>query len=70
MEKLNIFVIKYLDNITKYIENARYEHIQDIYSILDVLTRDELFANLKKYFFHKNQVCFFIYIVVDQRINI
>ena len=52
VEKLNIFVIVYLDDIFIYTESKGEEHIQAIQWVLDKLRKHSLYANLKKCRFH------------------
>ena len=47
-EKLNIFVIVYLDNILIYTKDPGQGHIEAVRRVLDVLRRHRLFANLNK----------------------
>ena len=47
-EKLDIFVIVYLDDILIYIEDPGQGHVKAVRWVLDVLRRHGLFANLKK----------------------
>ena len=51
-EKLNIFVIVYLDNILIYIKDPGQPHVEAIHWVLDQLRKYFLFANLKKCCFH------------------
>ncbi len=62
-EKLNIFVIVYLDNILIYTESEGEEHVQAIRWVLDQLRKHSLYANLKKCRFHQDEVRFLGYIV-------
>ena len=62
-EKLDIFVIVYLNDIFIYIEDPSQSHVKAVRWVLDVLRRHGLFANLKKCQFHKDKVCFLGYIV-------
>ncbi len=57
-EKLDVFVIVYLDDILIYTENKGEEHIQAVWWVLDQLRKDSLYANLKKYRFHQDVVRF------------
>ena len=57
-EKLNIFVIVYLDNILIYTEDQGRGHMEAVWWLLDFLRKNGLFANLKKCRFHKNEVRF------------
>ena len=63
-EKLDIFVIVYLNDIFIYIKDPSQGHIEAVRWVLNVLSRHKLFANLKKYQFHKNEVRFLSYIVL------
>ena len=63
-EKLDIFIIVYLDDIFIYIEDPGQRHIEAVRWVLDVLRRHRLFVNLKKYQFHNDEVCFLGYIVL------
>ena len=65
-KKLDIFVIVYLDNIFIYIKNPRQAHIDVVWWVLDILRKYGLYANLKKYRFHKDKVYFLDYIVSAQ----
>ena len=62
-EKLNIFVIVYLDDIFIYIEDQRYVHMEVVQWVLGILRKNGLFANLKKCWFHKNEVRFLGYVI-------
>ena len=64
-EKLNTFVIVYLDDILIYIENQGQGHVEAVRWILDLLRKNGLFANLKKCWFHKNEVRFLGYVVLS-----
>lgn len=67
-EKLNIFVIIYLNNILIYIKNPSQLHINNVKWILDLLWKNSFFANLKKYQFHKNKVRFLELVILAQKI--
>lgn len=47
-EKLDIFLIVYLNNIFIYNENLRKIYVNTIYWVLDELQKHGFFANLKK----------------------
>ena len=51
-KKFNLFIIIYLDNIFIYIENSGQNHIKTVKWVLNVLSKHEFFANLKKCQFH------------------
>ena len=55
-EKLDIFVILYLDDIFIYTEDQRRGHVEAVRWILDILRKNGLLANLKKCWFHKDKV--------------
>ena len=68
--KLNVFNIIYVDNIFIYIKNSNKTHIDIIWWVLDILQKYRYFVNLKKYWFYKNQVHFYGYIILVQKIKI
>ena len=68
-KKLNVFVIVYLDNILIYTKDANQAHVNAICWVLNELRKHGLFANLKKYYFHKDEVRFLGYVVSAQRVK-
>ncbi len=68
-EKLDVFVIVYLDDILIYTENERKEHIQAVQWVLDQWWKHSLYANLKKCCFHQDEMRFPGYIVSHQGIQ-
>ena len=62
-EKLDIFVIVYLDDIPIYTKDAGYSHVKAIRWVLGELQKHGLFVNLKKCRFHREEVCFLGYVV-------
>ena len=68
-EKLDIFVIVYLDDIFIYTEDQGKGHVEAMRLVLDLLRKNGLFANLKKCWFHKNEVRFLRYVVSSQGIR-
>ena len=68
-EKLDIFVVVYLDNILIYTENPGQPHVEAIHWVLDQLRKHFLFANLKKCRFHQDEVRFLGYVVLSKRIS-
>ena len=68
-KKLDIFVIVNLDDILIYIQNLGQGHVEAVKWMLDVLRRHRFFANLKKCWFHKNEVRFLGYIVSAQGVR-
>ena len=69
-EKLDIFVIVYLDNILIYTKDAGQAHVNAVCWVLNKLRKHNFFANLKKCCFHKEEVWFLGYVVSAQRIKI
>ena len=69
-EKLDIFVVVYLDNILINTKNLGQLYIEAICWVLDQLRKHFLFANLKKCCFHQDEVCFLRYMVLLKRISI
>ena len=68
-EKLDIFVIVYLNDIFIYTEDQNQGHVEAVRWVLDLLKKNGLFANLKKYRFHKDKVRFLGYVVSSQGIR-
>ena len=68
-EKLDIFVIVYLDDILIYTEDPSQLHVEVVYWVLDQLWKYSLFANLKKYCFHQDEVRFLGYVVSSKGIS-
>ena len=62
-EKLDVFVIVYLDDILIYTEDESEGHVQAVHWVLDQLRKFSLYANLKKCQFHQEEVRFLGYIV-------
>ena len=67
-EKLDIFIIVYLDEILIYTEDQGLGHVEAVRWVLDILRKNSLFANLKKCWFHKDEVRFLGYVVSSQGI--
>ena len=68
-EKLDVFVIVYLDDILIYTEDAGQIHVQAVRWVLGELRKHGLFANLKKCRFHQEEVRFLGYVVSSQGIR-
>ena len=68
-EKLDVFVIVYLDDILIYTKDAGQGHIEAVRWVLGELRKHGLFANLKKCRFHQQEVRFLGYVVSSQRIR-
>ena len=62
-EKLNIFVIVYLDDILIYTKDPGKAHVEAFRWVLEVLRKYGLYANLKKCRFHKDEVRFLGFVV-------
>ena len=68
-EKLDIFVIVYLDDILIYTEDPGQAHVNAVRWVLEELRKNGLFANLKKCRFHKDEVRFLGYVVSAQGVR-
>ena len=62
-EKLDIFVIVYLDDILIYTNDDGDGHVIAVQRVLEQLKKFLLFANLKKCWFHQEEIWFFGYVV-------
>ena len=69
VEKLDIFVIVYLNDIFIYTEDQGQGHVEAVRWVLEILRKNGLFANLKKCRFHKDEVRFLGYVVSSQGIR-
>ena len=69
-KKLDIFVIVYLDDIQIYTKDPGQQHVHAVCWVLNQLRKYMLFANLKKYRFHQDEVCFLGYVVSFKGISI
>ena len=69
-EKLDIFVIVYLDDILIYTKGPGQPHVEAVHWVLDQLRKHSLFANLKKCWFDQDEVCFLGYVVLSKKISI
>ena len=68
-EKLDVFVIVYLDDILIYTEDAGQVHVEAVQWVLGELRKHGLFANMKKCRFHQEEVRFLGYVVFSQGIH-
>ena len=68
--KLNIFVIVYLDDILIYTQDQSQGHMEAMQWVLEILRNNSLFANLKRCWFHKDEVRFLRYVDSSQGIRI
>ena len=62
-EKLDIFVIVYLDHVFIYTNNDGDNHIAAVRRVLEQLRKFLLYANLKKCWFHQEEVWFLSYVM-------
>ena len=69
IEKLNIFVIVYLDDILIYTNDDRNGHVAAIRWVLEQLRKFSLYANLKKCRFYQDEVRFLGYVVSSKGIR-
>ena len=68
-EKLDIFIIVYLDDILFYTENTGQGHVEAVWWVLGELQKYGLFANLKKCHFHQEKVSFLSFVVSSKEIR-
>ena len=54
----------YLDDIFIYIKDPRQAYVDVIWWVLDILKKYELYANLKKCCFYKDEIRFLGYVVL------
>ena len=69
-EKFDIFVVVYLDNILIHTKDLEQSHVEVVRWVLDQLRKHFFFANLKKYRFHQDEICFLAYVVLSKGISI
>ena len=69
-KKLDVFVIVYPDNSLIYTEDKGRGHVEAVQWVLNLLKKNGLFANLKKYWFYQDEICFLGYIVSAQSVQI
>lgn len=67
-EKLDIFIIVYLDDIFIYIESSEEKYLEAVEWVLDQLLKYLLYANLKKCRFYQDKMRFLGYIISYQGI--
>ena len=68
-EKLDIFVIVYLDDILIYTDDDGDGHVTAVRWVLEQLRKFSLYANLKKCRFHQEEVRFLGYVVSSEGIR-
>ncbi len=69
-EKLDIFVVVYLDDILIYIEDSGWPYVDAVWWILEQLQKHGFYANLKKCQSHQDEVRFLGFVVTAQGIRI
>ncbi len=68
-EKLDIFVIVYLDNILIYTKDAGQPHLDAVCWVLKKLRKHSFYANWKKCRFYQDEVWFLGFVVSAQGIR-
>ncbi len=68
-EKLDLFVVLYLDDILIYTEDSGQPHIEAVWWVLEQLRKHSIYANLKKCQFHEDEVQFLGFVVLAQGIT-
>lgn len=69
-EKLNIFVIIYMNDILIYKKDAEQAYVDAVCWVLKILQKYDFFVNLKKCHFYKNEVRFLGYVILAQYVQI
>ena len=64
-EKLDFFIIVYLDDILIYTKDQGQDYLEAVRWVLDFLRKNCLFANLKKCRFYKDKVQFLGYVILS-----
>ena len=67
-KKLDVFIIMYLNDMLIYTKNGCQIYMEAIWWVFRKLRKHDLFANLKKCRFHKEEVRFLGYVVFSQKI--
>lgn len=60
-----MFIIIYLDDILIYTKDQGKNYVEVIQLVLDLLMKNSLFADIKKYRFYKNKQHFLVQIVLS-----
>ena len=68
-EKLDIFVIVYLDDMLVHTEDPGQLHVDAVRWVLEQLRKHSFYANLKKCRFHQDKVHFLGFVVLTQGIR-
>ena len=69
VEKLDVFIIVYLDDILIYTEDPSQPHVKAVRWVLNQLRKYSLFANLKKCHFYQDEIYFLGYVVSSKSIS-
>ena len=69
-EKVDVFVIVYLNNILIYTKDENQAHVDAVRWMLNKLKKHSLFTNLEKCCFYKDEVRFWGHLVLAQRVKI
>lgn len=69
-QKLDVFIIIYINDIFIYIGNLDQYYTNNILQIIKELQKANLFANLKKCCFYKNEVQLLAYVIILQETQI
>ena len=69
-EKLDVFIIVYLDDIFIYTKNKEKKHVEAIQWLLNKLQKYLLYINLKKCQSYQDKMRFLSYIISHQNIQI
>ncbi len=69
VEKLDIFIVVYLNNILVYIEDPGQPHVEAVRWVLEQLQKHGFYANLNKCWFHENEVRFLGFIALAKGIR-
>ncbi len=68
-EKLDIFIVIYLNDILIYIEDPGQPHVEIVQWVLEQLQKHCFYANLNKYWFHEDEVRFLGFVILAQGIR-
>ena len=69
-EKLNIFVIIYLNDIFLYTKDLEMGHVEAVWWVLEVFRKYNFYVNLKKCCFHQNEVRFLNFVISIDELRI
>ena len=66
---LEKFIMVYFDDILVYSKNLD-KHVEHLRAVLEMLRKERLYVNLKKWYFCTNQLVFFTFVVNSQGIHV